>query len=169
MRNKFIQKIHGECFLVCLANWFDDDWFIRSHNADLSKGISLLQGKRIVDFYSEGEIRLTTILLSRTPIDTYLPFFEDPADFSGELKDYEDYYLPFFVTIPSDGHGHEILVIKELYNKGVTVLDPYFKEGKKMGAKKFFETYKPLQIETLCNTNNEQSLFSSKHVAHLMN
>lgn len=168
MKNVFVQKNFGECFATCAANWFNDDWFLRTQ-FDFSKGVSLRQGRKFVESFTDNKFTLTPILLSNKPIGKYLPLFEDVIP--DECNENADYYKPFFVTIKSrrKGYAHCVLVIKELHNDTLTVLDPNKRDGYQIPIKKAFQKLKPIQIEMISSSEYDDMLFASESVEHLIN
>ena len=170
MRNVFLQKDFGSCFLVCASNLFNDSWFLDA-DIDISNGISIKQRRSLIEMYTKHnkvrEYTLNTVLYSHFKTKNYLPVFRDLK--YTDLDENTDYYKPFFVTVKSErkGYNHCILVIKELHNDFLTVLDPLNMDGKTIHVKKFFKKYKPYYIEELIGSDGSHYIFSSALFKHL--
>ena len=137
MKTLFIQKKNNNCFLVCLANLFNDYGIVERYLPFIEKnGTSIKQGQNIVNDLSDN-MSLSIVLDSPKPVKTYTPVFDwDENDFPN------NFYMIFIGTIYKTSKlSHAVLIFKKNKSDTLEILDPLVKKSKTISKFVFFKSY----------------------------
>jgi hypothetical protein len=168
MKNKFTQKIIGECGIVVIANILNNKKVI-SEFKNPENGTSSLQQRKAIENYSNYSFR--GIYEVRKYSNRYSPVFEVDEDFSNNQKECgRDHYILFLAGLKDgENKGHAILVIKENHNKTLIILDPLKEKSEIINQDNFFKSYPCVSIDMVVEKEDgAMIMFYESSINHLM-
>lgn len=97
------------------------------------------------------------------------PVFELDEHFTNDSDKNIDHYNIFLAGIKEEGKkGHAIMVIRENYNKTLTILDPLKEEGYSINQDEFFEKIPCVSLDIVCAKNGDYMFFYESFIQHLL-